>query len=73
MSKDIAGSIKERPLVPDMEADFKLTGRRHAVMKTGEEAKEIITNFPALDLSLWFYLKMNKGDDIGEHLMFVIA
>lgn len=69
MSKDIAGSIKERPLVPDMEADFKLTGRRHAVMKTGEEAKEIITNFPALDLSLWFYLKMNKGDDIGEHLI----
>ena len=69
MSKDIAGSIKERPLVPDMEADFKLTGRRHAVMKTDEEAKEVITNFPALGLSLWFYLKMSKGDDIGEHLI----
>lgn len=69
MSKDIAGSIKERPLVPDMKADFKLTGRRHDVMKTGEEAKEVITNFPALDLSLWFYLKMRKGDDIGEHLI----
>ena len=69
MSRDIAGSIKERPLVPDMEADFKLTGRRHDVMKTGEEAKEVITNFPALGLSLWFYLKMSKGDDIGEHLI----
>ena len=69
MSKDIAGSIKEKPLIPDMEADFKLTGRRHDVVKTGEEAKEVITNFPALDLSLWFYLKMSKGDDIGEHLI----
>lgn len=69
MSKDISGAIKDKPLVPDLGGSFKLTGRHHSVAKTGEDAKEIILNLPAIDLSLWIYLKLKKEEYIGDRLI----